>query len=359
MNTQVKRYKAHHIIQFFIASLAVLAYLFHPVTVLAQSAQIIDIQPEDLMDTPKDYVVVLDPGHDLEHAGAWKNGLKEEELNMKIAQYCKEALEQYSHVTVYLTHDSLDCPFHEETSSECNKARCYYASLVHADLFVSLHVNNCDSSRVSGYELYYPTRNYVPELNGQGYELVTCIASELSALGMRSNGIYTKNSTENKKNDENFYPDGSRADYYNVIRNSKYHNILGIIVEHGYLSNKSDINQFLSSDEKLEALGQADARGIAAYLGLELKTEEDREEEKKHEAEENQQIMLQDDSLKEEKDNDAIRLSPLQKNVLSNFSFMRSGIKEDAPNVLRIEAAHLESLVNEEVHEISNLLLSQ
>ena len=29
----------------------------------------------------------------------------------------------------------------------------------------------------------------------------------------------------NKKNDENFYPDGTRADYYNVIRNSKYHNI--------------------------------------------------------------------------------------------------------------------------------------
>ncbi|MDD6572250.1 MAG: N-acetylmuramoyl-L-alanine amidase [Thermoflexaceae bacterium] len=356
MNTQVKRYKVQYIIKFLIAALVILTCLFYPVTAMAQSAPIIDIQPEDLMDTPKDYVIVLDPGHDLEHTGAWKNGLREEELNMKIAQYCKEALEQYSHVTVYLTHESLDCPYPEGNSSECNKARCYYAYSVHTDLFVSLHVNNCDSSRIRGYELYYPTRNYVPELNGQGYELVKCIASELSALGMRSNGIYTKNSTENKKNDENFYPDGTRADYYNVIRNSKYHNILGIIVEHGYLSNKSDINQFLSSDEKLEALGQADARGIAAYLGLELKTEE----EKRHEVEEeNQQIMLLDDSLKEKKDNDIIELSPLQKNVLSNFPFMIIDTKEDIADALHIEVFRLEPLINGEVGKFDNLLLSQ
>ncbi len=275
MNTQVKSHKILSKTVFFIAVLLCLAGIFLKEAVMAQSAKMVKMQSAELTDTEKEFVIVLDPGHDLEHAGAWKNGIKEEELNLKIAQYCKEALEQYSHVTVYLTHNGLDCPFIVDESTECNKARCAYASFVGADLFVSLHINNSSSSRVRGYELYYPTSNYVPELNSQGYELVKCIAAELSGLGMQNNGIYTRNSTENKKNDENFYPDGTRADYYNVIRNSKYHNILGIIVEHGYLSSWSDVNQFLSSEEQLQALGQADARGIAAYLGLEIKTEEE------------------------------------------------------------------------------------
>lgn len=223
----------------------------------------------------KGYVVVLDPGHDISHSGASKNGIHEERANMKIAQYCKDALEEYSNVTVYLTHEDLNCPFPGEESTECNKKRCEYAASVDADIFVSLHINNTGSSYTRGYELYYPTTNYVPALSSQGYDLVKCIEQELIGLGMGSHGIFTRNSTENKRNDENFYPDGTRADYYNVIRNCKYHEILGVIVEHGYLSNKSDVNQFLNSDEKLKMLGEADARGIAEYLGVHIKTEEE------------------------------------------------------------------------------------
>ena len=51
----------------------------------------------------RDYVVMLDPGHDATHAGAYKNGLREEVLTLKIAQYCKAELEQYKHVKVYMT----------------------------------------------------------------------------------------------------------------------------------------------------------------------------------------------------------------------------------------------------------------
>ncbi|MGN0159998.1 MAG: N-acetylmuramoyl-L-alanine amidase [Lachnospiraceae bacterium] len=231
----------------------------------------------DISETPSKtgYVVVLDPGHDSSHTGAAKNGLYEERLNMKIAQYCKEALEEYSYVTVYLTHEDLSCPYPGTDSKECNKKRCEFAASVDADLFVSLHINNNDNRYTRGYELYYPTTNYISYLNPLGYDLVRSIEKELIGLGMSDHGIYTRNSTENKKNDENFYPDGTRADYYNVIRNCKYHEILGVIVEHGYLSNKSDVNQFLNSDAKLQALGEADARGIAEYLGLHIKTEEE------------------------------------------------------------------------------------
>ena len=47
--------------------------------------------------------------------------------------------------------------------------------------------------------------------------------------------------------------------------------IPAMIVEHCFVSSNSDCEQFLSSDAKLRAIAQADARGIAAYYGLEKK----------------------------------------------------------------------------------------
>lgn len=46
-----------------------------------------------------------------------------------------------------------------------------------------------------------------------------------------------------------------------------------MIIEHCFISSDSDSAQFLSSTTKLQAMAQADARGIAAYYGLEKKTE--------------------------------------------------------------------------------------
>ena len=62
------------------------------------------------------------------------------------------------------------------------------------------------------------------------------------------------------------YPDGSVQDYYYVIQQSKRNGFPGIIVEHAFLSNASDYQKYLSSDEKLKALGEADARGILEYI---------------------------------------------------------------------------------------------
>ena len=70
-----------------------------------------------------DLVVVLDPGHDSRHSGAHRGDLKEEQITLKIAQYCREELEQYVGVTVYMTREGEDCPYPGTTSTECNKSR--------------------------------------------------------------------------------------------------------------------------------------------------------------------------------------------------------------------------------------------
>ncbi len=220
-----------------------------------------------VMENYNNVVVVLDPGHDSRHTGASYYGLKEHEINFKIALACKEELEKYPGVTVYLTHDTLACPYAGSSVKTDLEQRTDYAASVGASLFVSLH-NNAGVYGFSGFEIYYPNSNYASEYNGIGRDVSECIAQELRNIGLNDNGICSKDSDAYDDDGTNWYPDGSRADYYNVIRNSKYHGITGIIVEHAYMDNKYDVANFLSDDEMLIEMGKADARGIAAYYGL-------------------------------------------------------------------------------------------
>lgn len=225
-----------------------------------------DNSSEETVRLSGEYIIVLDSGHDLEHVGARGNGIKEEEINLIITRYCKEALEKYENITVYLTHEDLKCPFSGTDAKECNKKRCEFAASVNADLFISIHANSSPDRSRNGFEIIYPNTHYKAEFNETGKALSNFIVEELAKTGLRFREIWTRNSDENKKNDENFYPDGTRADYYNIIRNTKYNDILGIIIEHGYVSNKNDARTYLSSDEDLKCLGEADAAGIINYL---------------------------------------------------------------------------------------------
>lgn len=214
----------------------------------------------------RDVVVVLDPGHDNTHVGARGNNLKEEELTFKIAQYCKDALEQYSGVTVYMTRTSGACPHPGTTSTACNSNRVAYAKSVGADVYVSIHLNSNYSSAPSGAEVYYPNANYNAEVGNSGKQLAQKIQDQLVGLGLANRGIKIMNSQDGSK-----YPDGSLADYYGVIKNSKLNGFPGIIIEHAFVSNSSDA-AYLSSEENLKKIGAADAAGIADYYSLEKGT---------------------------------------------------------------------------------------
>ena len=67
--------------------------------------------------------VVICAGHDATHTGASGNGLKEEELTFKVAQYCKQASEQYQGVTVYMDRDSISCKYPGQSTSYCLNQR--------------------------------------------------------------------------------------------------------------------------------------------------------------------------------------------------------------------------------------------
>lgn len=213
-------------------------------------------------------VVVLDPGHDGSHGGTSGNGVAESEVNLKIAQYCKEELQKYSGVTVYMTRDSQTCPYGGSSvgAKTCNEGRVAFAKSVGANIYVSLHNNSASSESVSGVEIYYPNTNYNPTVSQTGEELASQILSQLTALGLKNRG--TKIRTCSDHTSEYQYADGTQADYYAVIRNCKKEGIPAIIVEHAFITSSSDVANYLSSDEKLKKLGVADAQGIAEYYNL-------------------------------------------------------------------------------------------
>ena len=208
-------------------------------------------------------VVALDPGHDSTHAGASANGVREEVLTLKIAQYCKAELEEYAGVSVYMTRTTADCPHPGGSSAYDIDQRVADAAAAGASVYVSFHLNSSLSSAAKGAEIIIPNTNWKPQVGNDGKKLATLIESELVGLGLEERKIYSKDTTVNER-----YEDGSLSDYFTVQISAKEHGIPGIIVEHAFVTNTSDVNNFLNNEAGLKKLGVADATGIAKYFGL-------------------------------------------------------------------------------------------
>lgn len=204
--------------------------------------------------------IAIDAGHGGSDPGAKANGLIEKELNLKIAKYVVEYLSAYQGIVVYETRPDDNYVGLEE--------RVNRAKAAGADLFISIHNNaavNSDGSprlEINGAEVYAPNTNYNPKIYQVGQGLGNAILDEITALGRLNRSVQTRSSANGTT-----YPDGSLADYYSVVRNSKKAGIPGIIVEHGFLTGGDD-SDFLSQEENLKAFAMADVKGIVNYLSL-------------------------------------------------------------------------------------------
>lgn len=207
-------------------------------------------------------VVALDPGHGGSDSGAvgvfgQQYGIKESDINWKIAQACMAELKQYSNIEVFLTRAQNECP---EPSD-----RPKIAAAKGANVFVSIHINSAPTvPSAKGAEVYYPnSSSYNNAAHVDGKNLSQNILDELVALGLTNRGIKIRNSENGSK-----YPDKtSTRDYYAVIAGSRELGMPGIIVEHAFISNAEDAAK-LKDDAFLVELGKADARGIAKSFEL-------------------------------------------------------------------------------------------
>lgn len=209
--------------------------------------------------------ICLDPGHGGSDSGANAFGQKESALTLKIANYCKEELAKYD-VNVVMTRTTDTRP--SENTAQDLIDRVMMAKKAGASYIISIHLNSAASTSAHGAEVYFPNTSGNASLSTNGQAMAKAIQSQLVALGLYDRGIKIRNYMDGSTSSN---PNSSDRDYYGIIRYAKEQNISGLIIEHCFLNNPDEYNKYLSSEEKLQKLGVADAKGIVSALGLSLK----------------------------------------------------------------------------------------
>jgi N-acetylmuramoyl-L-alanine amidase len=103
------------------------------------------------IEVPKSFVgrkkiIVIDPGHGGHDPGATANGLREKDINLKVALKLKSFLEKDPRFKVYLTReDDVFIPLYDRTLIALEKK---------ADLFISIHTNASENPNLSGTYIY-------------------------------------------------------------------------------------------------------------------------------------------------------------------------------------------------------------
>ena len=227
--------------------------------------------------------IVINPGHGGEWTGC-ANGAKnivEKDVTLKIANYLKTELEKYYDVKVILTHDGVNFPKNDAGDLA---ARAMVARNNKAELYVSLHIDDCNDKSVQGASVYTTSRTELPKYKQGMRDLAGKILTNLNSLGIKTSPLGIVSDRLCNDHEPKFqYYDGSQADYYGDIRYcmkgdtdglgpnfSDGSGVPAVLIEHCYMNNAHDA-EFLDSNEDLQKLAKADANAIIDYLGLKLK----------------------------------------------------------------------------------------
>ena len=204
--------------------------------------------------------IALDPGHSdgLEgrDPGATYFGLKEGDLAWATAMYAKKYLEKWGVQVVVVRGE------HEDPSI---KTRVQRAVDANACAIISLHYNAGPAS-ATGSEVLVPHKvsyNYDLYLSGQFF------AGKVNYYLRNKVGIVTRGdgATERGYNDQygtDYYENGDESDYYGIVRYARQKGILGVIIEHQFISNPAHAAEFkdLGDNSKVDYIGWADAWAI-------------------------------------------------------------------------------------------------
>ncbi|OGH99783.1 MAG: hypothetical protein A2104_08780 [Candidatus Melainabacteria bacterium GWF2_32_7] len=170
--------------------------------------------------------VVIDAGHGGSEPGAKRAGIYEKHITLDIAKKVYKYLSMAG-VDVIMTRNDDDTLSLKERTEITNR--------VNPNVFVSIHVNACENSRVTGLETHW----YTPESKG----LANNIHSRLTS--------YVKS------------PDrGVIKSMFYVIHHV---NVPAVLVEVGFMSNDDERCQIMT-EERQELTARAVADGIIQYL---------------------------------------------------------------------------------------------
>jgi N-acetylmuramoyl-L-alanine amidase len=174
-------------------------------------------------------VIVLDPGHGGHDPGAIGNGLEEKEVVLNVGLRVEKKLQSSGAIVVMTRKNDTFLTLDERAQIGNNS---------NASTFVSIHTNSFSTSSPNGSETYWSSNYY----GANSKELATEIQKELvKKLGTTDRGV-------------------KEAGFYVI----KYTKIPSVLVELGFISNKSDAVKLASSTYRDKA-ADAIVQGLINY----------------------------------------------------------------------------------------------
>ncbi len=209
--------------------------------------------------------IMIDPGHGGKDPGAIYKGIKEKDINLKLAKILGKMLKAKGFKVLYTRTKDVYIPLEERTVMANTKG---------ADLFISLHVNAHRERRVRGIEVYYlnfaSTKNAIrvaARENAVSTKKISELQLILTDLLLNSK---IKESSELascvlnailKTCKKHVVNNGVKEAPFYVLMGAK---MPAILVEIGYLTNKYD-RRLITSTVYLRQLAQGIVSGVIAY----------------------------------------------------------------------------------------------
>lgn len=229
---------------FYVINKKSIILTFSLVFVFIMSSFIYNSYQKSMVTSVTSNVIVIDPGHGGEDGGAvGVTGIKEKDLNLKIALKLKEKLLN-SGINVVMTRetDIMLCDKNQQKKRKRTDFdnRIKIAQNYNNAIFISIHMNYFEDNSQSGAQIFYSKNN--PESK----EIASILREELK------NSLNPNNKRQIKPSGKEIY----------LLSNLK---IPACLIECGFISNPTE-EQLLMSDNYQEKIAETIKNGLLKYF---------------------------------------------------------------------------------------------
>ncbi|MFQ5330284.1 MAG: N-acetylmuramoyl-L-alanine amidase [Thermodesulfobacteriota bacterium] len=215
--------------------------------------------------------IIIDPGHGGKDPGAvGRRGLKEKDVNLKIARKLKQALKRRFKGKIILTRErDRYIPLEERTAIANTKG---------ADLFLSIHANASPNRKARGVETYYLNFTTDEEAIRLSARENSTSAKQMSDLQFILNDLMktakTNESVRLAANIQESIVSRLRKRYRRIngngIKGAPFYVLVGtqmpsVLIEVSFISNREEETR-LKTDAYLNGIVQGIATGLLAYI---------------------------------------------------------------------------------------------
>lgn len=198
-------------------------------------------------------VVCLDAGHcGNQNRSPVAPKFYESQFNWKLQNLLADQLEEYGIKVVRTRKDlktDMELTVRGKQAKDC-------------DLFISLHANAADNSGANYVLSIHMVDDDCGAIDQQSKQIATRLAQCVAEIMGAKAQVWTKKSSSDRDGN------GHKDDYYGVLRGAHSVGTAGVIIEHGFYTNKSQA-EFLLNDSNLYKIAEAEAKIIADWFGIE------------------------------------------------------------------------------------------